>query len=129
MKIVVTENAPAALGPYSQGVVSGGFVFASGQLPIDSKAGVPVDGDATVQTRQAIANLSAVLEASGSGLRHVVRTTLFLADIGDFAAVNAVYAEMFGSSKPARTCVAVAAIPKGLKLMIDAIAEVPGKGA
>jgi len=124
MKIVATENAPAALGPYSQAIVSGGFVFASGQLPIDPKDGSPVAGDAAAQARQAIANLKAVLEASGSGLSRVVKTTLFLSDIADFAAVNAVYAEMFGSAKPARTCVAAAAIPKGLKLMIDAIAEV-----
>jgi len=124
MKTVVAENAPAALGPYSQGIVSGGFVFASGQLPVDPETGCPVEGDAAVQARQAIANLGAVLEASGSGLQRVVKTTLFLSDMGDFASVNAVYAEMFGAVKPARTCVAAAAIPKGLKLMVDAIAEV-----
>lgn len=126
MKTVETGNAPRALGPYSQGIVSGGFVFASGQLPLDPNTGMPVDGDAAAQARQAIANLAAVLEASGSGLRHVVKTTLFLSDMADFTAVNAVYAEMFGPAKPARTCVAAAAIPKGLKLMIDAIAETRG---
>jgi len=123
MKAISTNNAPAALGPYSQAIVSGGFVFASGQLALDPKTGAPVVGDAASQARLAIANLQAVLEASGSDLLHVVKTTLLLADINDFAAVNAVYEEMFGPAKPARTCVAVAAVPKGLKLMVDAVAE------
>jgi len=123
MEIVSTENAPKAVGPYSQAVVSGGTVYCSGQIPIDPATGAVVAGPADVQARRAIANLRAVLEAAGSDLAHVLKTTVFLADITDFASVNAVYAELFGDAKPARTCAAAAGLPKGAKIMIDAIAE------
>ena len=121
-EIVSTEKAPRALGPYSQAVKAGGFVWCAGQIPVD-----PAVNDVTAttiegQTRQALANLKAVLEAAGSGLDKVVKTTVFVSDLKDFAAMNAVYAEMFGATKPARSCVQVAGLPKGVKLEIEAVA-------
>lgn len=121
-EIVSTEKAPRALGPYSQAVKAGGFVWCAGQIPVD-----PAVNDVTAttiegQTRQALVNLKAVLEAAGSGLDKVVKTTVFVSDLKDFAAMNAVYAEMFGATKPARSCVQVAGLPKGVKLEIEAVA-------
>lgn len=121
-EIVSTEKAPRALGPYSQAVKAGGFVWCAGQIPVD-----PAVNDVTAttiegQTRQVLANLKAVLEAAGSGLDKVVKTTVFVSDLKDFAAMNAVYAEMFGATKPARSCVQVAGLPKGVKLEIEAVA-------
>ena len=122
-EIVSTEKAPRALGPYSQAVKAGGFVWCAGQIPVD-----PAVNDVTAttiegQTRQAITNLMHVLEAAGVGLEAVVKTTVFISDMNDFAALNAVYAEMFGDTKPARSCVQVARLPKDVKLEIEAIAK------
>lgn len=122
MEIISTEQAPAAVGPYSQAVKAGDTVYCSGQIPIDPATGTLVDGPADVQARRAILNLRAVLQAAGGDLANVVKTTVFLADISDFAAVNDVYAELFGAAKPARSCLAAAALPKGAKIEIEAIA-------
>ena len=122
MDIISTEKAPQALGPYSQAIRANGFVFCSGQIPIDPAAGAVVATTAEDQTRQAIVNLRNVLEAAGSGLDKVVKTTVFISDMNDFAALNAVYAEMFGDTKPARSCVQAARLPKDVKIEIEAIA-------
>ena len=122
-RIVSTEKAPAAIGPYSQAVVAGGFVFASGQLGIDPETGELAEGIES-QTRRALLNLKAVLEAAGSSLEKVVRVGVFLKDIGDFPKMNAVYAEFFGQDPPARSTVQVAALPKGALVEIDAIAMI-----
>ncbi len=121
MERVFTEKAPAAVGPYSQAIVSGNFVFASGQLGID-KNGVMGDGIAE-QTENAVKNLSEVLTAAGSGLDSVVKTTCFLADINDFAAFNEVYGKYF-TEKPARSLIQAAALPKGSLIEIEVIAEI-----
>jgi len=123
MEIIATSNAPKALGPYSQAVKAGGFVWCSGQIPVDPETGDIEQTDAAGQAARAIANLAAVLEAAGSSLAKVVKTTVFLADMSDFAAVNAVYAELFGDARPARSCVQAAKLPKGALVEIDAIAE------
>ena len=122
MEIISTELAPKALGPYSQAIRAGGFIFCSGQIPIDPAAGAVVATTAADQTRQAITNLRNVLEAAGSGLDKVVKTTVFISDMNDFAAVNGVYAELFGDTKPARSCVQAARLPKDVKIEIEAIA-------
>ena len=123
-EIIATEKAPKALGPYSQAVKAGGFVWCSGQIPIDPAVNAVVATTIEDQTRQAITNLRNVLEAAGSGLDKVVKTTVFISDMNDFAALNAVYAEMFGDTKPARSCVQVARLPKDVKLEIEAVAAV-----
>ena len=123
MEIVSTEQAPKALGPYSQAIKSGGFIFCSGQIPIDPGANAVVATTIEDQTRQAITNLGNVLKAAGSSLAKVVKTTVFISDMNDFAALNGVYAELFGDTKPARSCVQVARLPKDVKLEIEAIAE------
>ncbi len=122
MQIVSTENAPKALGPYSQASRAGGFIWCSGQIPIDPAANAVTATTVGGQTRQAITNLKNVLEAAGSGLDKVVKTTVFIADMNDFAVLNAVYAEMFGDTKPARSCVQAARLPKDVKLEIEAVA-------
>ena len=122
MDIISTDRAPQALGPYSQAIRANGFIFCSGQIPIDPAAGAVTATTAADQARQAITNLQKVLEAAGSGLDKVVKTTVFLSDMGDFAAVNAVYAELFGDTKPARSCVQAARLPKDVKIEIEAIA-------
>ena len=122
MNIVSTPNAPAALGPYSQAIVANGMVYCSGQIPIDPATNTIHAETIEEQTRQAIANLKNVLEAAGSGLDKVVKTTVFISDMNDFAAFNAVYAELFGDSKPARSCVQAARLPKDVKVEIEAIA-------
>jgi 2-iminobutanoate/2-iminopropanoate deaminase len=119
---VVTEAAPQAIGPYSQAIRAGGLLFCSGQIPLDPKTGALVEGDAAVQTRQVMKNLRAVLEAAGSGLDRVLKTTIFLVDLGDFARVNEVYASFLEPPFPARATVQVAALPKGSKVEIEAIA-------
>jgi len=118
MKEIFSEKAPAAIGPYCHATVHGSLVFTSGQLGRD------MDADVKVQTRQALENLSVVLESSGSCLSKVLKTTCFLSDIRDFAAFNEVYAEVFGDHKPARSCFQVAALPKGGKVEIEAVAEI-----
>jgi 2-iminobutanoate/2-iminopropanoate deaminase len=120
--VVSTPAAPKALGPYSQALVAGGFVFCSGQIPIDPATNSIEAATVEDQTRQSIKNLSAVLEAAGSSLSNVVKTTVFIKDMNDFAAVNGVYAEMFGDTKPARSCVEVARLPKDVKVEIECIA-------
>ena len=123
-EIVATEKAPKALGPYSQAIKVGGFVWCSGQIPIDPAVNAVTATTIEDQTRQAITNLKNVLEAAGTGLDRVVKTTVFISDMNDFAALNAVYAEMFGDTKPARSCVQVARLPKDVKLEIEAVAAV-----
>jgi 2-iminobutanoate/2-iminopropanoate deaminase len=123
MKLINTPLAPAAIGPYSQGFVSGGFLFTSGQIPLDPVTGEVSGKTVDEQAERAISNLKAVLEAGGSDLSKVVKTTCFLADMGDFAAFNEVYAKHF-TGKPARSCVAVKQLPKSVLCEIEAIAEV-----
>ena len=123
MKPIQTPKAPAAIGPYSQAIDSGtGLVFLSGQLPIDPATGVFPDGGVQEQTRQSILNAKAILEEAGLGLHHVVKTTVFLADMGDFAAMNEVYAAFFTAPFPARSAVAVKTLPKGALVEIECIA-------
>ena len=123
MKIVETKNAPGAIGPYSQAIVVDGLVYTSGQIPIDPVSGKIEAEGIEEQTRRIIKNLAAVLEAAGSGLDKVVKTTCFLANMGDFAAFNEVYAEYF-TGKPARSCVEVARLPKGALAEIEVVAVV-----
>jgi len=118
---VSTPSAPTAIGPYSQAIDTGSFVFVSGQLPVDPATGAIPDG-AAAQAEQAFANVRAILEATGLGLESVVKTTVFLADLADFAAVNDAYSRAFRAPFPARSCVQVAAIPKGARLEVEAIA-------
>ena len=122
MKVIATKNAPAAIGPYSQAYQTGGLVFTSGQIPIDPATGEIPEG-IEAQCERSCRNVAAILEAAGTGIDKVVKTTCFLADIADFAAFNAVYEKYF-TSKPARSCVAVRSIPKGLLCEIEAIAEI-----
>ena len=122
MDTVKTDGAPEAIGPYAQAVVANGLVFCSGQIPINPKSGAIEVVGAAEQTMQVLLNLRAVLEAAGSGLNKVLKTTVFLTDIGDFPAVNKVYAEMFGGHTPARSTVQVARLPKCAKVEIEAIA-------
>ena len=121
MKVIATEKAPGAIGPYSQGFVTNGFVYTSGQIPVDPADGTIPAGIAA-QAEQSCKNVGAILEAGGSSFEKVVKTTCFLADIADFAAFNEVYAKFF-TSKPARSCVAVKDLPKGVLCEIEAIAE------
>jgi len=124
-EIVATTGAPAAIGPYAQAVISGDLVFTSGQIALDPVTGALVEGDAAVQTRRVLANLRAVLHKSGCGMDDVLKTTVFLVDIDDFAAMNAVYAEAFGRTRPARSTVAVAALPRGARVEIEVLARRP----
>ena len=121
MKVLETKNAPGAIGPYSQGFEVNGFVFTSGQIPVDPVSGEVPEG-ITAQAEQSCKNVGAILESAGISFDSVVKTTCFLADMGDFAAFNEVYARYF-TSKPARSCVAVKALPKGVLCEIEAIAE------
>ena len=123
MKQIHTNRAPAALGPYSQAVVSGGLCFTSGQIALSPETGEIVGADITTQTRQVMENLCAVLAAAGTSAERVLKTTCYLADIADFAAFNAVYAEYF-PGKPARSCVAVKDLPRGALVEVEAVAEV-----
>ena len=123
MKTIFTEQAPAAIGPYSQAMVSGGFVFTSGQIPVDPASGNVVAGDITAQAEQVMRNLGAVLSAAGSGFERVVMATCFLATMDDFAAFNAVYGK-YMTGKPARSCVAVKTLPKNVLCEVECIAEV-----
>jgi len=125
-QIVRTEAAPQAIGPYSQAVVAGGLVFASGQIPIDPATGQFVEGGVAEQTRQVLRNLSEVLEAAGTSPGSVVKTTVFLADMNDFAEMNAAYAEFFGENPPARSTVQAARLPRDARVEIDVIALAGG---
>lgn len=124
MDTISTKDAPAAVGPYAQAVRAGGVLFASGQIGLDPATGRMVEGGVEAETRRALRNLAAVLEAGGSGLGRVLRATVYLADMRDFAAMNGVYADAFGEHRPARACVEVAGLPKGARVEIDAIASV-----
>ena len=122
MKTIHAENAPAAIGPYAQAIEVNGLVFCSGQLPINPGSGKIEVAGVAEQTMQVLLNVRAVLEAAGSGLDKVVKTTVFLTEIGDFPVVNKIYGEMFGNHKPARSTVQVARLPKAAKVEIEAIA-------
>jgi 2-iminobutanoate/2-iminopropanoate deaminase len=121
---IQTENAPAAIGPYSQAIKAGGFVFVSGQVAIDPQTGQFVAGEIAEQTERALKNLQAVLEAAGSSLDQVVKTTVFLADMKEFSAMNEVYARFFSEPPPARATVAAAGLPRDAKVEIEAVALV-----
>lgn len=121
---VHTDQAPGALGPYSQAIVADGWIFASGQIPIDPATGSLVEGDVGVQADRVLRNLGAVLAAAGGSLRSVAKTTVFLSDMALFGEMNAVYERHFGDHRPARATVAVAGLPKGVDVEIEAIARV-----
>ncbi len=123
MKTVSTKNAPAAIGPYSQGKIAGGMLYASGQIPIVPETGALREGDIRAQAEQVMKNIAAVLLEAGSSFAQVVKTTCFLANMDDFAAFNEVYGEYF-TDRPARSCVAVAALPKGALVEVEVIAQV-----
>jgi len=122
-EIIHTPNAPAAIGPYSQAVKAGSMLFVSGQIPIDPATGAFAGDDIVTQTRQSLTNVKNILEAAGYALTDVVKTTVLLADIADFAAMNAIYAEFFTANCPARACFAVKDLPKGALVEIEAIAN------
>lgn len=125
LQTIATAHAPGAVGPYSQAIKVGSFVFCSGQIALDPAKGTLVGDDVAAQTRQVLANLSAVLAEAGSSLQHVVKTTVFMADMKDFAAMNAVYADVFGNHRPARSTFGVVELPKAALVEIEAIALVP----
>jgi 2-iminobutanoate/2-iminopropanoate deaminase len=124
LRPIATPGAPAAIGPYSQAIVAGGLVFTAGQVALDPKTMELVAGDVKAQTERVFANLTAVLQAAGTGLDRVVKATVFLADMADFAAMNEVYAKAFGDHRPARSTVAVKTLPKTAKVEIDLVAVV-----
>ncbi|OGU26570.1 MAG: reactive intermediate/imine deaminase [Geobacteraceae bacterium GWF2_54_21] len=119
---IATENAPAAIGPYSQAVRFGNMLFCSGQIPLDPLTGEVVTGDISAQTGRVMANIAAVLKASGAGFADVIKTTVFLVDMDDFAAMNGVYASYFENHRPARSTVAVKSLPRGVRVEIEVIA-------
>jgi 2-iminobutanoate/2-iminopropanoate deaminase len=121
-QIISTEQAPKAIGPYSQAVVAGNLVFTSGQIPLDPKTQQLVEGDIKAQTERVMQNLAAVLEAAGVGFADVVKASIFVADLADFAAVNEIYGKRFPANPPARSTVQVAALPKGARVEIDLVA-------
>ena len=125
MKFIHTPEAPAAIGPYSQAVVAGEWVFASGQIAIDPTTGEVIDGGITEQTDRVMKNLAAVLRETGLSLNHVVKTTVYLADMGTFEEMNEVYARHFGGHRPARATVQAGALPKSVGVEIDVIAHIP----
>lgn len=124
MKTISTANAPAAIGPYAQGNIAGGLLFASGQIPLDPETAEIVGSTIEEQTAQVMKNVAAILEAAGTDFDHVVKTTCFLNDMNDFAAFNAEYAKSFGEVRPARSAVAVEKLPKGALVEVEVIAEV-----
>jgi 2-iminobutanoate/2-iminopropanoate deaminase len=121
-RVIKTEQAPPAIGPYSQAVVANGLVFAAGQIPLDPRTGQPVLGDVRVQTRRVLENLKAVLEAAGSSMDKVVKTTVFLRDLNDFGAMNEIYGEYFRENPPARSTVQVVKLPRDAAVEIEAVA-------
>jgi 2-iminobutanoate/2-iminopropanoate deaminase len=127
VRTISTPNAPQAIGPYSQGIVANGFLFTAGQIALDPASGQVIEGDVVAQARRVLANLEAILAAAGATWNDVVKTTVFLHDMNDFARVNEEYAKAFGSARPARSTVQVSVLPKGVKVEIDAIAALPQK--
>ena len=124
LRTVHTDNAPAAIGPYSQGVIANGFLFTAGQIALDPGSGQVVEGDVVVQTERVLRNLEAILKQAGAGWGDVVKTTVFLQDMADFPRVNDIYARAFGEARPARSTVQVAGLPRGVLVEIEAIAIV-----
>ena len=124
MKVISTKKAPAAIGPYSQAIQVGNLVYTSGQIPIDPATGAFAEGGIKEQTRQSLTNVKAILEEAGLSMSDVVKTTVFMADMGDFADMNAVYAEFFSEPYPARSAVAVKTLPKDALVEIEVVAEV-----
>ena len=124
MKVISTKKAPAAIGPYSQAIQVGNLVYTSGQIPIDPATGAFAEGGIKEQTRQSLTDVKAILEEAGLSMSNVVKTTVFMADMGDFADMNAVYAEFFSEPYPARSAVAVKTLPKGALVEIEVVAEV-----
>lgn len=123
-EVVTTKDAPQAIGPYSQAIKSGGFVFTAGQVAIDPATGNVIEGDVAAQTDRVMKNIAAILSAAGSSLNRVVKTTVFLKNMGDFATMNEVYGKHFGNHRPARSTVEVARLPKDVFVEIDVVAEV-----
>ena len=123
MKVISTKKAPAAIGPYSQAIQVGNLIYTSGQLPIDPATGVFPEGGIKEQTRQSLTNVKAILEEAGVSMNNVVKTTVFMADMGDFGDMNGVYAEFFSEPYPARSAVAVKTLPKGALVEIEVVAE------
>jgi 2-iminobutanoate/2-iminopropanoate deaminase len=121
---ISTQGAPRAIGPYSQGITANGFLFTAGQVGFDPASGELVDGGISEQTHRVLQNIRAILRAGGTDVEHVVKTTVFLVDMADFALMNEVYAEFFGDHRPARSTVAVASLPRGARVEIEAIAAV-----
>ena len=124
LKTVSTDNAPKAIGPYSQGIIANGFLFTAGQIAIDPATGNVIEGDVVAQARRVFANLKAILDAAGASWNDVVKTTVFLKDLGDFARVNEEYAKAFGDSRPAWSTVEVSELPRGVLVEIDLVAAV-----
>jgi len=123
-RIVHTENAPAAIGPYSQGIIAGNFLYTAGQIALDPATGQIVPGDVTAQTERVMRNLTAVLESAGAAWADVVKTTVYLMDMADFPRVNEVYGRMIGDARPARSTVQVSGLPRGVLVEIDAVAMI-----
>ncbi len=123
MKVIATKNAPAAVGPYSQAIDCGDTVYCSGQIPLDPQTGTVVEGGLEAQAHQMFRNVKAVLAEAGLGLENVVKTTVFMTDLGQFGALNAIYAEYFAEPYPARSCVEVSALPKGVLVECEVIAR------
>jgi 2-iminobutanoate/2-iminopropanoate deaminase len=121
---ITTDGAPAAIGPYSQAAIVGGWLFTSGQIGLDPETGVMVPGGVEPEAQRVLENLRAIVEAAGGSMGDVVKTTVYLADLGDFAAVNRIYAEHFAPPHPARACVQVAGLPKDARVEIDAVAKI-----
>ena len=122
LRAIATDKAPKALGPYSQAIVAGDLIFCAGQVALDPKSGEIVSGDIREQTRRVLDNLAAVLEAAGAGLDRVTKTTVFLTDIAEFAAMNEVYGERFGAHRPARSTIEIGKLPRGARIEIECIA-------
>jgi 2-iminobutanoate/2-iminopropanoate deaminase len=125
LQTIHSDDAPKAIGPYAQAVRANGFLFTAGQIPLDPRTMEVVNGDVAAQAEQVLANLAAVLSAAGTSWAHVVKTTVFLRDMADFAAVNTVYARVLGDARPARSTVAVAGLPRDVRVEIEAVALIP----